>query len=213
MTKEIKIIIITILTIIIFITTGLKAQDKTAESETTFSIEMDPLVPIVLHGIGGHFIWTPKNSTHFVFGAAIIVSGTMPQFLINLDPKNKDQGWHYKINQGFGIEGEYYFEEANHKWFTGVQLFTEEINLTNDNVPMVTEHRTNIGRIVLTAGYKWYPFKNENFYLKPWMGIGYTSIINAAFSSEVISNTRVGNYEYHIQPITPFATIHIGYTF
>ncbi len=137
----------------------------------------------------------------------------MPTFLINADSKNKNQGWHYKINQGFGLEGEYYFEKVNYKWFIGLQLITNEINLTNDNVPEVTKHRTNIGMVVINAGYKWYPFKKEHLYLKPCTGVGYTGIIKGAFSSEVIPNTTVGNYTYHIQKISPFATIHIGYRF
>jgi hypothetical protein len=133
---------------------GLLAQETKYENKSEFSIEIDPIVPIVLHGIGGHFLWSPKNSQHLVYGLALIASGSMPDFLINMNSKNKDLGWNYKINQGFGLEAEYYFREPNQNWFTGIQLFTEEINLTNDNVPEVSEHRTNIGMIVINAGYK-----------------------------------------------------------
>lgn len=193
-----------------------KAQitgSDTIKEKSTLSFEIDPIVPFVLKGIGGHFIWKPKKSKHLVFGLAIIVSGTMPNALINLNDNNKDKGWHYKINQGMGIEGEYYYKSANRKWFSGIQLFTQEINLTNDNVAGVAEHRTNIGMAVVTTGYKWYPAKKINLYIKPWAGIGYTGIIRGAFSPEVIPNTRVGSFEYHIQKFTPFATAHVGYTF
>lgn len=183
------------------------------ETKSAFSFEVDPIVPLVLHGISGHFLWKPKSSKHFVFGLAIIALGKMPKNLIDANPKNKNQGWHYKINQGFGVEGEYYFKKANYNWFVGLQLLTNEINLTNDNVPEVTEHRTNIGMAVINAGYKWYPFKKQHLYLKPWAGIGYTDIMKGAFSSEVIPNTTVGSYTYNIRKITPFATVHIGYRF
>ena len=183
------------------------------ESKTEFSFEIDPIVPIVLNGLGGHLWWKPKGSKHFVYGLAIIALGTMPKMLIDANSKNKNLGWHYKINQGFGIEGEYYFKNANQNWFVGLQLFTNEINLTNDNVPEVKKHRTNMGMAVINAGYKWYPFKKEHFYLKPWAGIGYNGIMKCAFSSEVIHNTTIGNYTYNIQKFTPFATVHIGYKF
>jgi hypothetical protein len=94
-----------------------------------------------------------------------------------------------------------------------LQLFTNEINITNDNVPEVSEHRTNIAMVVINAGYKWYPFSKKHFYVKPWAGVGYTSVIKGAFSTDVKPNTTVGNYNYNIQAFTPFATVHIGYTF
>lgn len=158
-------------------------------------------------------MWKPKNSNHFVIGLAVIVGGELPSFIINLNSKNKDMGWNYKINQGFGLEIEYYFKKANKSWFSGLQFITQEINLTNDNVPAVDEHRTNIGMAVITTGYKWYPLKKEHFYLKPWAGIGFSGVLNGAFSSEVISNTDVGPYTYEIAPIAPYAALHIGYQF
>lgn len=192
---------------------GQRNSSNTKSEKGTFSFEIDPIVPLVLKGIGGHFIWKPKKTDHFIFGLAMVANGTLPEGILNLDSKNKNLGWHYKINQGFGLETEYYFKQANRKWFVGLQLFTEEINLTNDHVPSVSEHRTNIGMAVITVGYKWYPIRKVNLYLKPWAGIGYTGIIHSAFSSEVIDNTQVGSYKYHLATLSPFATVHIGYTF
>lgn len=192
------------------------AQTKTEQSKKSnsiFAVEIDPIVPFALHGIGGHLMWQPKKSAHLVYGFAFVAFGKMPDFIMNLNSINKGKGWNYEINQGFGIEAEYYYKEANIGLFSGLQLFTQEINLTNDNVPSVTEHRTNIGMAVITTGYKWYPFKKQHLYLKPWAGIGYSGIIKGAFSSKVIPNAIVGSYEYDIQKLTPFATIHIGYKF
>lgn len=184
-----------------------------AKQKSIFSVEIDPIVPILLHGFSGHIMWKPKKSNHVVYGLAIIAGGELPSFVINLNSKNKEMGWNYKINQGLGLEMEYYYKKANTSWFSGLQLLTQEINLTNDNVPSVDEHRTNIGMAVITTGYKWYPFKKEHFYIKPWAGIGYSGVMKGAFSSEVIPNTIVGSYTYHISPITPYAAIHLGYTF
>lgn len=54
-----------------------------------------------------------------------------------------------------------------------------------------------------SGGYNWQPFKFP-IYVKPWLGIGYTSKISG-------SNALV-NLEYDISPIVPSATVHVGYT-
>ncbi len=187
--------------------------NRTENTKSFFAVEVDPIVPIGLNGIGGHLIWQPKNAKHFVYGFAFLAFGEKPDFILKMESKNKDKGWKYKINQGFGIEAEYYYKIPNKALFTGIQLFTQEIDITNSNEPAVNEHRTNTGMAVITTGYKWYPFKKQHFYLKPWGGVGYSGIIKGAFSAKVIPNTIVGNYEYHIQRFTPFATVHIGYKF
>ena len=204
------------LTLVLFITPNARSQDTISHviQKSTLSFEVDPIVPIALHGFSGHLMWKSKKSTHFVFGLAVIVRGKLPPFIINLNSKNRDMGWNYKINQGLGLEAEYYYKEANKGWFSGVQLFTQEINITNDNAPDIKEHRTNTGMAVITSGYKWYPFKKkEHFYIKPWASIGYSGIMKGAFSKEVIPNTKVGSYTYNISRFTPYAAVHLGYTF
>lgn len=88
----------------------LMVQDtlKSVITKSSFSVEIDLIVPIILHGFRGHLIWEPKNSERFVLEFAIIVSSKIPSFIFNLDPKNKNLGWNHTINQGFGIELEYY---------------------------------------------------------------------------------------------------------
>ena len=134
----------------------LQAQEPSpkAMQKSIFSLEIDPAVPVVLHGFSGHVKWKPKNSSHLVYGLAIIVGGELPSFVVNLNSKNKDLGWNYKINQGFGLELEYYYKNRNTSWFSGLQLFTQDINLTNEYVPSVVGHRTNTGMAVITTGYK-----------------------------------------------------------
>lgn len=208
-----KIILTSIITICFQAFKAQPVVSHTIKHKNRWTIEVDPLVPFALKGVGFHLFVSPKKLPRFNFGLGIIAHGNVPDFIINTDANNKDKGWIYKINQGAGIEFEYYFKEQNNKWFTGIQLFTEEINITNKNEPNINEHRTNIGMAVARLGYSWQPFKKIGFYAKPWFGIGYTDIISNAFSKEVISNTQVGNYKYHIQTLTPFATVHLGYKF
>jgi len=205
---------IIIAVVMLLISLQVTAQTNTTENtKSFFAVEVDPIVPVVLNGIGGHFMWQPKNAKHFVYGLAFVALGEKPDFILKTESKNKGKGWKYKINQGFGVEAEYYYKTTHKAWFTGIQLFTQEIDITNSNEPSVKEHRTNTGMAVITTGYKWFPFRKQHFYLKPWGGIGYSGIIKGAFSSKVIPNTIVGNYEYQIQKFTPFATVHVGYKF
>jgi hypothetical protein len=53
-------------------------------------------------------------------------------------------------------------------------------------------------------GYSWHPYKGS-FYIKPWVGLGYTSRVDG-------TNT-VGSMRYDISPFIPFFTFHAGYTF
>lgn len=191
---------------------GLMAQNQ-SDAKTLHNVEIDPIVPLVLHGVGAHYMFKPSGSRHFTFGFAVIAAGKMPDGIINMNSSNKNKGWNYKINQGFGAELEYYYKTGNKGWFNGLQLFTQEINLTNNNVPEVSEHRTNTGMVVLTGGYKFYIFGKNHLYLKPWAGVGYNGVIKGAFSDKVIPNLRVGNYEYVLNKFSPFATVHVGYTF
>ncbi|MGB5700702.1 hypothetical protein, partial [Muriicola sp.] len=75
-----------ILTLIISSIQDLQAQESTTTSiqKSTLSLEIDPVVPIVLHGFSGHLMWKPKKSNHLVYGIAIIVGGELPTFIINL---------------------------------------------------------------------------------------------------------------------------------
>lgn len=184
------------------------AQDKKA----IFLVETDPLT-FVAGGVGAHFGWTPKKSNHFGFGLAIVAGLEYPDAFVNLNKNNKDMGWHVKINQGMGLWTHYYFNQKNKGWFTGLQLFTQEMALTNDDFPGETD-RTNLVLIALQAGYVWYPFKKEHLYLRPWAGLGYQTTISPTFEpGNVDPDLEVGDKEYELTPVMPFATVHVGYKF
>ncbi len=60
MTMNLRILII-ILMLIGISSSGLNAQNESIESSSAYSVEVDPIVPLVLNGIGGHFWWKPKS--------------------------------------------------------------------------------------------------------------------------------------------------------
>jgi hypothetical protein len=190
----------------------MKAQETEFEKRWMYSFEIDPL-PYIMGGVGGHIGFTPKKSDHVSFGLSFISNMNYPDALINISDKNKDMGWHMKINQGMGIWTHYYFKEANEGWFAGLQLFTQEAQLENDDYPNEI-NRTNLVMAAFQAGYHIYPFKNISLYLRPWAGFGYQTAISATFEPDAVTKDMIiGEKEYDLNNFMPFATIHIGYTF
>ncbi|MBK7029881.1 MAG: hypothetical protein IPH45_11995 [Bacteroidales bacterium] len=122
--------------------------------------------------------------------------------MVNLDKENRDKGWNVRINNAYSLFGEYYFNEANRKWYAGLQAGIQSFKNTNDNIPIRESKFSNI-ILMPSLGYNWQPFKFP-LYLKPWFGVGYTANISG--------NNSIDNLEYHISPLLPFVTLHIGYT-
>ena len=111
------------------------------------------------------------------------------------------------------VRAHYYFKERNKGWFTGLQLFTQEIKLTNENFPGESD-RTNISFLALQGGYVWYPFKKKNFFLRPWAGFAYQWVSTTTFEPEEVDpDLDIGTETYDLKSIQAFATFHIGYRF
>lgn len=181
-----------------------ETHQKKQQPKSIFTIEVDPL-PYILEGYGGHIGWAPKKSEHFAFGVGFVANPKLPDAYLNLSSKNKNMGWHGKVNQGIGLWVHYYLNERNQKWFVGLQLFTQEIELSNDNFPGET-NQTNVGMAVLQAGYLWRPFKKNGLFLRPWAGLAYQGVLDKQSMS-------IGDKEFYLSPVIPFAAIHIGYIF
>lgn len=117
--------------------------------------------------------------------------------------KNKDEGWNVRINSAYSLFGEYYFKEANSKWFVGLQLGIQNYKNTNDVFLDQTSKYSNI-LIMPSLGYNWQPFSIP-LYVKPWVGLSYTT--------QLSGENSIAGKEYNIAPLLPFITLHVGYTF
>jgi hypothetical protein len=198
--KTISLVIIAILFLSI---SKIEAQDNNNnnENKTTISIETDPST-FAFGGYAFHFRVKPKNSEHLLIGAGTY-GMDMPDFLISMNSDNKDKGWNVRIDGAYSVFGEYYFEEANSKWFVGLQAGVQNYKNTNDNIADKESKYSNL-LIMPSIGYNWKPFSN-NLYFKPWFGLGYTSKISG--------DNSIDNLTYEISPLVPFITLHVGYTF
>jgi hypothetical protein len=201
MTTKFKTIAIIFLAIISLTSTKLMAQEKITENKTTFSIETDPST-FLFKGYAFHIRLKPKNSEHFVIGAGTYALD-LPNVMVNLNADNKDKGWNVRINSAVSLFGEYYFKNANNKWFIGLQTGVQNYKNTNDNIANKESKYSNL-LIMPSLGYNWHPFKNK-LYVKPWFGLGYTTKISG--------DNSIDNLNYKISPLVPFLTLHVGYTF
>lgn len=176
-----------------------QAQTKENTHKTSVSVEMDPIT-LGFQGYGAHFRINPEGS-RFLFGAGLYAMD-FPDLLVDINPKNRDMKWHVRLNQGLGLFGEYYFTEANHKFFLGSQMGTQEFEIKNASL----EGKRGFTNLLVMGygGYVWHPFA-FNLYIKPWAGLGYTTPVSGS--------TSLGGKTYAIFPVIAFSTLHIGYTF
>jgi hypothetical protein len=182
-------------------TTYLFAQNQTTNNRTLISIETDPST-FAFNGYAMHVRIKPKNSKHLVVGAGTYALD-LPSVLVNMNDENQDKGWNVRINSAYSLFSEYYFKEANYKWFVGLQAGIQNYKNTNENLANKESKYSNL-LIMPSIGYNWYPFKFP-LYVKPWFGLGYTSKISGV--------NHIDNSTYDIAPLVPFLTLHVGYTF
>lgn len=170
------------------------AQDQ----KTKLSLETDPST-FILEGYSAHIRIQPANCERWLFGV-----GTyrleIPDPLIDLNPDNRNEGWNVKIKDAYGLFAEYYFREANTKWFVGEQFSVQNYRVANKGAAASFSNLLALTYI----GYAWRPF-DIPLYIKPWAGLGYTW--------KVKGSTDVGETSYDVAPLFPFVTFHVGYTF
>jgi hypothetical protein len=183
--------------------TILSATAQTPSSsgkKTEISVEIDPLT-FLSKGYSAHLRLKPKSSEHLLIGLGTYAMD-MPKAIVNLNPNNQDKGWNLRLNQGYGLFGEYYFSETNKKFLVGTQVGVQQYKIENEAFTG-SEKFTN-ALLMAYGGYTLQPFEFP-LYFKAWAGIGYTSKLSGA--------NKLGEREYDIAPLTAFATLHLGYTF
>jgi len=178
----------------------LLAQETPSRERTKISVEIDPST-FVFKGYGIHLRIQPKSCDHLLVGIGTYAMD-MPDALVDFNKRNKNSGWNIRINQAYGLFGEYHFTQVNRKWFLGTQIGIQEFKIQNSDFDG-SEKFTNL----LAMGYFGYtmkPFENT-FYIKPWAGLAYTS--------KIAGKNILESAVYDVAPITYFATLHLGYTF
>jgi hypothetical protein len=174
------------------------AQEKT----TTFSIEIDPST-YLLKGYSFHVRIKPSSCERWMIGVGTY-GLDLPDMLVNLNPDNRNEGWNARIRSAYSLYGEYYFKQANQRWFIGEQIGIQNFRVKNDQESNAGSADFSNMLLMTYFGYSWHPGAG-GFYIKPWAGLGYTN--------QLSGSTTVGNLHYDVAPIFPFVTFHIGYNF
>ena len=179
------------------ISNQLKAQDT--KTKTKLSLEIDPAT-FVFNGYSFHLRVQPKNSDHLLLGAGVYAMD-MPSFFVDMNKENKDKNWDVRLNHGAGLFGEYYLSEVNGKWFLGTQVSLQEYLIENSVIEGNSKYTNAL--VMAYGGYVFRPFEFP-VYFKGWAGLGY--------SSKISGENNLGGQQYDVEPITMFATVHVGYT-
>jgi hypothetical protein len=120
-----------------------------------------------------------------------------------LSTNSRDKTWKVRIKSAYSLYSEYYFKEANKKWFVGLQAGVQNYKISTDNVSNITSEYRNF-LIMPSVGFNWSPFKFP-LYIKPWLGLGYTT--------KVAGTNTIDNKVYNFSHTQLHLAFHVGYTF
>jgi len=127
----------------------------------------------------------------------------MPDQIVDLNSMNRDEGWQVRIRSAYFLSGEWYLKSANQGLFIGEQVGFQNFKVSNDREVGGSTDFNNI--LLLTyVGYSWHPYKGS-FYVKPWVGLGFTDKIDGI--------NKVGTMTYNISNLYPSVAVHLGYSF
>jgi hypothetical protein len=117
---------------------------------------------------------------------------------------NKSNGWtDVKINTSYAVFAEFYSNEERKGFYFGPSIFWYNKNVTHQPTKSNTDFQTLYPN--LRAGFIWYPFKNLNLYLNPWINAGSEISIDN-------KNSRKG-VEFEPNKFNYIMALHLGYTF
>ena len=181
------------------------AQDYTPAVPDAYrsriSFEVDPLT-FILRGYSFHVRYQPMFSERFLIGLGTY-GMDLPGQMIDLNGLNRDRGWEVRIRNAWLLYAEWYANEANNGWFIGEQIGFQSFNVSLDREVSGSTQFNNL-LIMTYGGYSWHPYKGS-FYIKPWIGLGYTDRVDGV--------NKVGPMTYNVGPLSGFFTFHVGYVF
>jgi hypothetical protein len=165
------------------------------------SIEIDPAT-FLSSGYSFHVRYQPMFSERLLIGGGTYALD-LPNLFVNVVEQNQDEGWNVRIKSAYLIYAEFFPLKANHGWFIGEQIGFQNFKVSSAKEVPGSARFSNI-LLMTYGGYSWHPYKGS-FYIKPWVGLGYTARVDGT--------NKVGNLTYDISPLFPFVTFHVGYTF
>jgi hypothetical protein len=173
----------------------------TQDYSSRLSVEIDPIA-FLFRGYSLHLRYQPMFSEKLLVGLGTYAHD-LPETMIDFNSANRDMGWDVRIKSAYLLYGEFYIKQANNGWFIGEQIGFQSFKVS---IERELSGSTNFNNVLLMTylGYSWHPYKGS-FYIKPWIGLGYTEKIDGI--------NKTGAMKYDISPFFPYFTFHAGYTF
>lgn len=171
-------------------------------ASTRYAVETDPAT-MLLNGYAAHIRIAPASFTRWSFGFGTYALD-VPDLMIDMNSANRDQGWESRLQSGNGIFGEYFLSNSYKGWYIGGQISQQRYQILNNRQGSEKTQYVN-ALLMFHWGYRWYPSTKSNWYLQPWLGLGYTRKLSG--------ETHLGDQNYEIDPIMTFTTVHVGYSF
>ena len=168
-----------------------------SEAESSFSIEIDPAT----YAFSGYALHLKKSFAalpNWQFGVGAYAMD-FPDVLVDLNAKNKNLDWNQRLDLGIGLFVDYFFTENQEGLFIGGQLAYQEYDVMRYGVSADYSTILSMGYV----GYQYYFY--DNFYLKPWGGLGY--------QNKISGSSVVNGQEFDVAPLLLFGALHVGYKF
>ncbi|KOY53120.1 hypothetical protein [Polaribacter dokdonensis] len=170
------------------------------ETKHQLSIELDP-APFILGGYSVSLKYSPDKTPKIAYMASIYQSDFPDEMLTKA---NKDKGWKdMKIKTSYATFAEFYLNKERKGFYFGPSVFWYNKSVELETTNSRTEFSTIYPNI--RAGYVWYPLRNIDLYVNPWINIG--SEIN------VDSKNEINGIEFESNKLNYILALHIGYSF
>lgn len=167
-----------------------------ARADTSLLLETDPST-FAFRGYAAHARIAP-GAGHVALGGGIYALD-FPKPLVDLNGKNRGEGWDVRLEVGGALFADYYLRPHAEGWFVGAELALQRYRYARDGAPGA--HATNVV-VMPRAGYQWRPF-HAGFYVMPWAGLG--------VQGKVAGTETVGNQKYDVFPLVPYGALHLGW--
>ena len=159
-------------------------------------VETDPAT-FALKGAAGHVRLRSEALPGWTFGAGAYLLD-FPAPMIDLNEANRDEDWNVRITPGIGLFLDRSLREDGRGFQYGLQMGMQRYEVS---APGQTGGDGYWNLLVMPrAGYEWHPLDN-GFYVFQWAGLGWTSTVAGSSGA------------YHVAPLVPFATLHMGWQF
>lgn len=182
--------------ILFWVSTAVSQEDF---NKSYISLEVDP-APFILGGYSFSLKYSPEELSKTAFMVSIY-SSDFPNSMMN--KVNKERMWtNLRLETSYAIFADFFLENDKRGFYFGPSIFlynkSVELSSVNERTKFFTLYPN------IRAGYVWYPFKNLNLYLNPWLNFG--TEINLDNKNELNGTTFIPNKFYYI------AAVHMGYS-